>query len=34
MSMTNPLFFSSMGMLVLASLLARIALFEHAALTR
>jgi len=29
MSMTNPLFFSSMGMLVLASLLAKIALFEH-----
>jgi len=29
MSMTNPLFFSSMGMLVLASLLARMALFEH-----
>jgi hypothetical protein len=34
MSMTNPLFFSSMGMLVLASLLARIALFDHAAWTR
>jgi hypothetical protein len=29
MSMTNPLFFSSMGMLILASLLARIALFER-----
>jgi hypothetical protein len=29
MSMTNPLFFSSMGMLILSSVMAKIALYEH-----